>query len=182
MLLAALTNMLAIKNNLAAWITKNKIESEFNAEAFEKRIKHYIVLLKKGIKTALISDTDSIIREAPFTSNFGPEFGNDYLAGRGIMMRYLGTLDKKNTRLDFQRSIQATADAIWQTRDRSNNQFQPEFTNAEDDKLYIQQFKAQWGLADDIFKWQIETMNKQQKFGVCQSIGLDALGAVIHLM
>ncbi|HUZ57832.1 MAG TPA: hypothetical protein VMU83_03525 [Hanamia sp.] len=182
MLLTALTDMLAIKNNLAAWITKNKIKSEFNADDFEKRIKHYIVLLKKGIKTALINDTDSIIREAPFTSNFGPEFGNDYLAGRGIMMRYLGILDKKNTRLDFQRSIQATADAIWQTRDRLNNQFQPEFTNAENDKLYIQQFKAQWGLADNIFKWQIETMNEQQKFGVCQSIGLDALGAVIHLM
>lgn len=60
-------------------------------------------------------------------------------------------------------------------------QFQPEFTNTENDKLYIQQFKQQWGLADNIFKWQIETMNEQQKFGVCQSIGLDALGALIKL-
>ncbi len=64
---------------------------------------------------------------------------------------------------------------------KSNNQSQPEFTNSENDKLYIQQFKQLWGFADDIFKWQIDKMNEQQKFGVCQSIGLDALGAVIKL-
>lgn len=182
MLLAALSDMLAIKSNLAAWITKNKIELDFNEDDFEKRISHYIALLRKGIKTALVSDKDNIIREAPFISNFGPEFGNDYLAGRGIMMRYLGTLDDKSAGFNFQKSIQATANAIWQTRDTSNNQFQPEFTNPENDKLYIQQFKAQWGIADNIFRWEIEKMNEQQKFGVCQSIGLDALGAVIHLM
>lgn len=182
MLLAALNGMLAIKNNLAVWITKNKKESEFDGDTFEKRINHYIDLIKKGIKTALISDKDSIIHEAPFKSNFGPEFGNDYLAGRGILMRYLGTLGEKNTLFNLKKSIKATADAIWQTRDKSNNQFQPEFTNAGNDQLYIDQFKAQWGFADHIFKWDIQTMNEQQKFGVCQSIGLDALSAVIRLI
>ncbi len=182
MLLAALTDMLAIKNNLAAWVTKHKTESDFSGDDYEKRINHYLALLNKGIKTALVSDKDNIIREAPFTSNFGSEFGNDYLAGRGIMMRYLGTLQGGNAHLNMQKCIEATADAIWQTRDTLNNQFQPEFTNSANDQIYLHQFKAQWGLADDVFKWQIENMNEQQKLGVCQSIGLDALGAVIHLM
>jgi len=182
MLLAALNDMLAIKKDLATWMAKNKKEADFNENDFEKRINDYVALIRKGIKTALVSDKDNIIREAPFISNFGPEFGNDYLAGRGIMMRYLGKLGENN--VDFnsmKKSIRATAEALWQTRDKSNNQFQPEFTNAENDKLYIHQFKAQWGLADNIFKWQIDKMNEQQKFGVCQSIGLDALGAVIRL-
>ncbi|MGH2645109.1 MAG: hypothetical protein ACRDE2_14240, partial [Chitinophagaceae bacterium] len=149
---------------------------------FEKEIKRYIVLLSKGIETALISDKDHIIREAPFNSSFGPEFGDDYLAGRGIMMRYLGQLDKNMTSVNFRNSIEKTVKAIWQTRDKLNNQFQPEFTGIENDKLFVQQFKEQWGMADNIFTWHIERMNEQQKFGVCQSIGLDALGATIRLM
>lgn len=182
MLLAALTDMLAIKNDLAAWITKNNLVVDFESDMFEKKVIHYITLMSKGIETALISNKDHIIREAPFKSNFGPEFGGDYLAGRGIMMRYLGTLDKNATQVNFKNSIEATANAIWQTRNKSDNQFQPEFTSVENDQLFIQQFKEQWGLADNIFTWQIEQMNEQQKFGVCQSIGLDALGATVRLM
>lgn len=182
MVLAALSDMLSIKNDLAAWITKNKIESDFKANVFEKKVIHYMALISEGIKTALISDKDHIIREAPFNSNFGPEFGNDYLAGRGIMMRYLGQLDKKLTGVNFKKDIEITANAIWHTRNKSDNQFQPAFTGIADDKLFMQQFKEQWGFADNIFTWQIEKMNEQQKFGVCQSIGLDALSALIRLM
>jgi len=46
--------------------------------------------------------------------------------------------------------------------------------------LYINQYRQLTGIGDDIHRWQIEAMNEQQKFGVCQSIGLDALGAVIN--
>ena len=35
------------------------------------------------------------------------------------------------------------------------------------------------GLADDILKWDITKMKEQNKWGVCQSVGLDALGASI---
>jgi hypothetical protein len=136
--------------------------------------------LNEGIKKALIGNADGIIREAPFNANFGPEFGNDYLAGRGIMMRYLGKVDKPTNNIDFSKNCKATADAIWKTRDTTNNQFQPAFTNIENDKLYVNQHRKLTGVGDDVYKWSIEAMNEQQKFGVCQSIGLDAYGAIIN--
>ncbi len=177
MLLTALTGMLAIKNDLAEWIAKNNIDPGFNVDTFAEKTNDYILSIGKGIQSALVGDKDGIIREAPFVSNMGPEFGNDYLAGRGILMRYLGMPDKT---IDFSHTISSTVNAIWQTRNKSDNQFQPEFTNPENDELYLQQFKKQWGAGDDILKWDIATMDDQQKFGVCQSIGLDALGAMIH--
>jgi hypothetical protein len=180
MLLAALTDMLAIKNNLAEWIKRNKIDPDFNVDAFEKIVNIYINLLSKGVKTALVGNADDIIREAPFNANFGPEFGNDYLAGRGIMMRYLGRLGRQINNIDFNKNIKATASSIWQTRDTSTNQFKPEFTSIENDKLHVNQYRELTGIGDDVHQWQIETMNEQQKFGVCQSIGLDAFGAVIN--
>ncbi|MFC1542906.1 hypothetical protein ACFL4K_00005, partial [Candidatus Neomarinimicrobiota bacterium] len=61
----------------------------------------------------------------------------------------------------------------------ANTQFQPEFTSIVNDKLYIEQFRELWGLADDIYKWDIIKMKEQNKQSVCQSIGLDALGAAI---
>ncbi|HVI48257.1 MAG TPA: hypothetical protein VM802_25540 [Chitinophaga sp.] len=150
MLLAALSDMLAIKNNLATWIVTHRKDVNFDINTFTTKVQHYISLISNGIKTTLVSDKDHIIREAPLIANMGPEFGSDYLAGRGIMMRYLGTLDKSITGVDFKNNINATANAIWKTRDTSNNQFQPEYTSIENDKLYIQQFRSQWGLADDI--------------------------------
>jgi len=180
MLLAALTDMLAIKNDLTTWIIKNKINPDFKVEEFENTVKKYIHLLSKGVKKALIGNADDIIREAPFNANFGSEFGNDYLAGRGIMMRYLGKLNKQITQIDFSKNTKATAAAIWQTRDTATNQFKPEFTKLENGKLYVNQYRKLTGAGDDVYKWQIDTMNEQQKFGVCQSIGLDAFGAVIN--
>jgi hypothetical protein len=182
MLLAALTDMLAIKNNLAEWIKKNKIEGGFNIVSFEESVKNYINLLSQGIKSGLTGNADGIIREAPFNANFGPEFGNDYLAGRGIMMRYLGSPGKQNNQIDFSKSINATAAAIWKTRNATNNQFLPEFTTIENDKLFVKRYRELTDIGDDVHHWQIEAMNEQQKFGVCQSIGLDALGAVINSM
>ncbi|UKJ09264.1 glycoside hydrolase family 76 protein [Solitalea lacus] len=182
MLLAALNDMLEIKNHLASWISKNKIDPDFKVEVYEKSILTYINLLSKGIQNALVSNSDGIIREAPFMANFGPEFGNDYLAGRGIMMRYLGKLKGPGKGIDFNKNIRATADAIWKTRDLATNQFKPEFTSLEMDKLYVSQFRRLVGVADDIYQWNIASMNEQQKFGVCQSIGLDAFGAYISSM
>ena len=185
MLLAALIDLSAIKNNLAAWVIKNKIDTGFKVDdpiaiGFEKTISEYIGLLSKGIKAALTGNADGVIREAPFNANFGPEFGNDYLAGRGIMMRYLGQAGKQITDINFSKNIRATATAIWQTRDTTTDQFKPEFTNLENDKLYVQQYRKLTATADDVYKWQIDAMNEKQKLGVCQSIGLDAFGAVIN--
>ena len=95
-------------------------------------------------------------------------------------MRYIGANQEKALLgVDLDENIIATVDAIWQTRNTVNNQFQPEFTSIENDKLYIEQFRKLWGLADDVHEWDIKKMKDQNKQGVCQSIGLDALGAAI---
>ena len=99
------------------------------------------------------------------------------------MMRYLGANEEKALLgVDLNDNIKATAEAIWQTRDAANNQFQPEFTSLEHDQLYIEQFRKLWGLADDVRTWDLKKMNEQNKYGVCQSIGLDALGAAIKVL
>ncbi len=180
MLVGALTDMLAVKNELANWIKNNNIDSSFKLDSFEKKIRQLITQIGNGIKSALTSNKDGIIREAPCLSSFGPVHGNDYLAGRGILMRYIGSSEEKVlVGVDLSKNILATTKAIWDTRDKSNNQFQPEFTTLENDKLYIQQFRELWGLADEVYEWDIKKMKTQNKQGVCQSIGLDALGAAI---
>jgi hypothetical protein len=182
MLLAALSDMVAMKNEIAAWVKEKNIDPSFSIEAFERKAHSYINLLSKGIQLAMVGESDGLIREAPLLGNFGPAFGNDYLAGRGIMMRYLGKLQKEFSDGHLTKNIADTAEAIWQTRNMSTNQFQPEYTSIENDKLYVNQFRKLAGVADDVHKWNISAMNEQQKFGVCQSIGLDALGASINRM
>jgi hypothetical protein len=175
--------MLAFKNELNEWIKTNDINPDFEIDTFETRIQFLIQLIGNGVKSALTGSTDNIIREAPCLSSFGPNHGNDYLAGRGILMRYFGADEEKTLlNIDFKKNIFATVEAIWQTRDTSNNQFQPEFTTHDDDKIFIDNFKELWGLADDVYTWDIKKMKEQNKFGVCQSIGLDALGAAIKYL
>lgn len=181
MLAAALAEMLMLKNELAAYLDRHDKASGFDTGRFEGEVRNLITRLGRGIKAALTGSKDAIIREAPFFSSFGPNHGNDYLAGRGILMRYAGADQvKKYLGADLTKNIKATAEAIWNTRDRASNQFKPEFTDPAEDRLYIKQFRAWWGLADDVLKWDIGTMNEQEKSGVCQSVGLDALGAVIR--
>ena len=180
MVIAALTDMYLVRHQLNDWIIKNDIDANFDVTAFEKRVLFLIHEIGQGIQTALTGKHDDIIREAPCLSSFGPIHGNDYLAGRGILMRYIGAKEEKALLgVDLSINIKATADAIWQTRNKENNQFQPEFTSRENDELYIENFRKVWGLADNVYKWDIKKMKKQNKLGVCQSIGLDALGAAI---
>ncbi|WP_298554119.1 hypothetical protein [uncultured Algibacter sp.] len=181
MLIAALVDMLAIKNELSDYLIENNIDPDFKIDDYESKLKKYIKLLGKGVKNAFVSNTDGIIREAPCLSSFGPKHGRDYLAGRGIMMRYLGQKEIDNLiDIDLAQNVSKTLNAIWETRDKSNNQFQPEFTTLENDKLYVKQFKQLWGLADEVYEWNLDMMKEKNKNGVCQSIGLDVLGAVIR--
>jgi hypothetical protein len=183
MLVAALTDMLAVKNELATYLFKNKIESGFDVITYESNLRGIIKQQGQGVKNALIADVDGIIREAPCLSSFGPVHGRDYLAGRGIMMRYLGADEEKALiGIDLSENIKKTLNAIWETRDTSNNQFQPEFTTVANDQHYVAQFQKLWGLSDDVHKWDIETMKEKNKDGVCQSIGLDLLGAAIKTL
>lgn len=141
MLIAALTELLSIKNDITAWITRTHFDAGFKSDVFENSINHYLKSLAKGVKIGLTGNTDIIIREAPFKANFGPEFGNDYLAGRGILMRYLGQLGNITAGINFNDTIKATAAAIWNTRNTDSNQFSPEFTSIESDELYARQYR-----------------------------------------
>lgn len=183
MLVGALTDMLAVKNELAAWLATEHPSVEFDLDLFENKLQHLIKFIGGGVKTALVGVADNIIREAPCYSSFGPNHGNDYLAGRGIMMRYLGDFEERELLgVDLSDNITATVEAIWNTRDTTNNQFQPEFTTETNDKIYIEQFRDVWGIADDIRIWDLGRMKVQNKYGVCQSVGMDMLGAAIKLL
>jgi len=180
MLLAALTDMLSVRNELAAWVSRENIDPGFDVAAYEKKIRYLIAQIGNGIKTALVSRKDGIIREAPCGSSFGPVHGRDYVAGRGIMMRYLGDKEIRSLlTVDLSGNILATVEAIWHTRNKENDQFQPEFTSPENDRLYAKQFRELWGLADNVLEWDLTIMEEQNKWGVCQAVGLDALGASI---
>jgi len=182
MLVGALTDMLGFGNELEKWMNSLDPETKFNKKLYETKIYRYLKLIGKGVKEALIGQNDGIIREAPCLSSFGPVHGNDYLAGRGIMMRYLGgSRERSLIGVDLSDNIKSTVAAIWNTRDPSNNQFQPEFTIRENDKMYIEQFRELWGTADEVYTWNLKKMKTQNKYGVCQSVGMDILGAWLHV-
>jgi len=183
MLVAALTDMIAVKDDLEEFIAKNDLDSEFDRDIFEAEAKKIIQQIGTGVKNALLADVDGIVREAPCLSSFGPVHGGDYLAGRGIMMRYLGSEQEKSVLgVKLDNAVLKTVNAIWETRDPENNQFQPEYTTVENDKLYVEQFRNLWGLADEVHRWELSTMPEDHKNGVCQSVGLDMLGAAIKTL
>jgi hypothetical protein len=99
------------------------------------------------------------------------------------MMRYLGSAEiRALLGKEWADATRATVNAIWNTRDQANDQFQPAFTHPDHDRLYIEQFRLLWGSADEGVTWDIATMKEQNRQGVCQSIGLDALGAAIRML
>jgi len=182
MLVGALSDMLGFGQELEIWADSQDIGPDFKKKEFEEKIRKYISMIGKGVKEALVGPKDGIIREAPCLSSFGPVHGNDYLAGRGIMMRYLGSREEKSLiGVDLSSNIEATVEAIWNTRDTTTNQFQPEFTSKENDEMYIDRFRNLWGIADDVYRWDLKKMKTQNKQGVCQSVGMDILGAAIKL-
>ena len=180
MLVAAISDMIAIKDDLAAFVAKHELDPAFEKDAFEKKASGIIRLIGKGVENALIAEVDGIIREAPCLSSFGPVHGRDYVAGRGIMMRYLGSeFIKPRLGVNLDQAVLLSVEAIWATRNKENNQFQPEYTSEQNDQIYVEQFRQLWGLADKVHKWEIETMVEKNKDAVCQSVGMDMLGAAI---
>jgi len=183
MLVAAINDMIAVKDDLAEFLAMHEPGTGFDADAFEKKASGIIRSVGAGVEQALIADVDGIIREAPCLSSFGPEHGRDYVAGRGIMMRYLGS-EEERSRLgvNLDQAVLATVQAIWDTRDKANNQFQPEYTSRQNDEAYVEQFRRLWGLADQVHKWDLETMHEKNRDAVCQAVGLDMLGAAIKTL
>jgi hypothetical protein len=180
MLVAAISDMIAIKDDLAGYIARNNLDPQFNVVEFENKASTIIRSIGKGVENALIADVDGLIREAPCLSSFGPVHGRDYVAGRGIMMRYLGSEEIKSILgVNLDQALHQTVEAIWETRNTENNQFQPEYTSEANDKVYNEQFRKLWGLADEVHKWDLEKMHEKNKNAVCQSVGMDMLGAAI---
>lgn len=177
MLIAALADMLALKDDLGEWLNSTGI----TADTFGAEIRRIIAMLGNGVMRGLVGASDGVIREAPCLSSFGPNHGNDYLAGRGILMRYLGDPTIASLTGFDAGAMYATAEAIWHARDTATDQFRPEFTDPTTDRLYIARFRKLWGSADDVLTWDLQAMDEQQKNGVCQSIGLDAIGGVMRL-
>jgi hypothetical protein len=183
MLVAALTDMIAIKDDLSAYIAKNMLDPEFDVNEFEKMATGIIQSIGAGVEHGLIADVDGIIREAPCLSSFGPEHGRDYVAGRGIMMRYLGSEEEKSRLgVGLDDAVLSTVLAIWETRNKQNNQFQPEYTSRQSDEAYVEQFSKLWGFADNVHKWDLETMHEKNRDAVCQAVGMDMLGAAIKTL
>jgi len=183
MLLAAITDMIAIKEDLAAWIAEKQLDPDFDVDAFEKEATGIIQTIGAGVKHALVAEVDGLIREAPCLSSFGPVHGRDYVAGRGIMMRYLGSEEiKSQLGVNLDQAVHKTVDAIWKTRNTDNNQFQPEYTTEQNDKVYVEQFRKLWGLADEVHLWDLEKMHHDNRDAVCQSVGMDMLGAAIKTL
>jgi hypothetical protein len=180
MLIAAISDMIAIKDDLERFIAENELDPAFDKDVFEKEATAIILTIGKGVENALVADVDGIIREAPCLSSFGPVHGRDYVAGRGIMMRYLGSeFIKPRLGVNLDQAVLLSVEAIWATRNKENNQFQPEYTSEQNDQIYVEQFRQLWGLADNVHKWEIETMVEKNKDAVCQSVGMDMLGAAI---
>lgn len=183
MLVAAISDMIAVKDDLAAYIAKNNLDPRFSVDEFETRASGIIRTIGHGVENALIADVDGIIREAPCLSSFGPVHGNDYLAGRGIMMRYFGSEEvKSRLEVNLDEAVLNTVQAIWITRNQENNQFQPEYTSEVNDKAYNEQFRKLCGLADDVHRWDLEKMHDDNRDAVCQSVGMDMLGAAIKTL
>lgn len=183
MLVGALTDLIAVKDQLADTLARTRPDAAFDPARFDREAHGIIRRIGRGVQQALVGATDGLLREAPCLSSFGPRHGNDYLAGRGILLRYLGAPEEQALLgVDLSASVSATAEAIWATRDPSTNQFQPEYTAEQDDRAYIGQFRQLWGLADDVVRWELSAMHPQNRDGVCQAVGMDLLGAAIRAL
>lgn len=170
----ALAGILSIKDDLIAWAQANKVPN-FDPAAFEKNTQAWLATIIGGVKGLLFGagfqPSDYVLREAPFDSSFVDD-PKDYVCGRGVLLRYLSELDVGG---GFRTGIEATAQALWNSRD-GENQFGAEW-NGRNDADFNRQFKSAWGKGDDTGTWQLAGSAKTN--GIVQAIGLDVLGAAI---
>jgi hypothetical protein len=180
LLVGAFRELLAIKSDLIQYLKQSQPELALDADLFEKELLQYIWKIGNGIQKALIGKEDGIIREAPFDLNFGSMYGMDYLAGRGILVRFMGIKELEDLAgIDISSNIFATVSAIWAERYSNLDQFSARFTSEENDLAYIQQFEKLMGYGEQAMGWELDDCD--MKDSVCQSIGMDFLRAAILL-
>jgi len=137
------------------------------------------IALSIGVEALLFGGADRVLREAPFHSAFDHAYAGDYVGGRGVLLRYMSepVVTRALGRPLQIKGIAATADAVWASRDESN-QF-ASLWNADGDRAFNFQFVKQWGSGDtNITGWELTPADFQ---GVLQANGLDALTAAIRL-
>lgn len=137
--------------------------------------------LAEGVVQLLFGSADKVLREAPFHASFDAAFAGDYVAGRGVLLRYASEKAVQQVRNApfFLEAMRATAAAVWNSRDQQThpNQFDS-LWNKAGDRAFNQSFVAAWGSGNpNIDHWDFDPSNY---FGVLQANGLDALTAAIR--
>jgi hypothetical protein len=125
-------------------------------------------------------DADGVVQEAPFDSSFGANFAKDYVGGRGVLMRHLGS-DQVRRYRDFSGKVMTTADAAWASRDAkpypanwnpgADGKNRPEFPGA---------YANAMGYGDGTLEWDFDQQDVTMQ-AVLKGAILDALGARIQV-
>lgn len=175
LLLGAFAGLLRVKSDF------KKIDPKFDVPGFERDVTNFIRDLSTGLTDLLFSSEDHVLREAPFNSSFGSNYGWDYVGGRGVLLRYLSD---SNVRTflghDFDVQLNATAQAAWESRNPSNNQVSV-YWNQRNDESFAKTFSKAWGYPDNIIvKWGYDAENPDGA-AILQAMGLDALSAAIAI-
>lgn len=143
-------------------------------------LKQQINYIADGIYGFLIG-ADNVLREAPFNSSFGYQYGKDYVCGRGVLLRYLSEhYDYFNDYFDD--AVKATAEAVWNSGNTGGTnpdyQFAADWTPGNN-QSFNENFTTKWGFGDAVTQWQLGTPDNKIN-AILQAAGLDAIGAAIR--
>ncbi len=177
LLLAALAEIHQIQDDLHTVAGPN-----FDQEAFANDVREKFTIIVTGVKIILFGAEDNILREAPFNSSFVDD-PKDYVCGRGVLLRYLfePSVRKMLNQSFFPDGVRATAAAVWDSRDPSNNQFAAGWTPGKN-QAFNEKFKELWGYGDPEVEWGDDFCNTDIMCnGIKQATGLDVLTAALVL-
>jgi hypothetical protein len=167
LILAALAETYLLRDDLSAIVGQ-----DLNAND----ILNTFTTISTGL-SMLFGAKDKILREAPFNSSFSDD-PNDYVAGRGVLLRYVSEASVREVMKSpyYPDGIAATAQAVWASRDQSNNQFHAGWTTGSDTG-FNETFRKAWGQGDVDVVWPESQAGMFD--GVKQANGLDVLTAAL---
>jgi len=170
LVLGALAGILQITDALKA------VDPSFDPN----QVRAWIATIVTGTRSLLFDASDNVLREPPFNSAFGDD-PKDYVCGRGVLLRYLSEIAVQPYLGDqFSTGIAATAEAVWNGRDTTTDQFGADW-NPANDSAFNQQFAKAWGDGDTDVSWPYGTNEDAPVNGILQAAGLDVLGAAIPI-
>jgi len=113
LVLGALAGILQITDALKA------VDPSFDPN----QVRAWIATIVTGTRSLLFDASDNVLREPPFNSSFDDD-PKDYVCGRGVLLRYLSEIAVQPYLGDqFSTGIAATAEAVWNGRDTTTDQF-----------------------------------------------------------